>query len=302
MRRNDIFLAGMAFSYHLSRTAAVRTPDLAAHTADYWLHHFRHQQELCMHGKARGASKAVGCESLELFKKRKVGARRNLSAATASGKWWRAREWQALFSYSSWSSGLMCFYIWWWSHVASHPRWSRLLHLPGVPNIQIAMARCDSGTPTVHEGIPTFKNEKPVTQFINMSDIWLVSGGIPLSSADGFCCFKLQTAGVAMVFFKWVLSQCFLCLGQSPGQPDLGEGIELNWVEDGETVLETRVTATPTMYSADSLLQARPLRLSWPWRSLESDLGGSMGLSTPLSLNLLAGSMALRYELETGKC
>lgn len=107
-----------------------------------------------------------------------------------------------------------------------------------------------------------FKTEKPVTQVINMSDIWLVCGGIPLSSAADFCCFKLQTAGVAMVFLKWVLSQCFLCLGQSPGQPDLGEGIELNWVEVGETVLETRVTATPTIYSADSLLQARPLRLS----------------------------------------
>lgn len=59
-----------------------------------------------------------------------------------------------------------------------------------------------------------------------------------------------------------VLSQCYLCLCQSPGQPDLGEGIGLNSAEDGETVLEARVTAIPTIYSADSLLQAWSLGLS----------------------------------------
>lgn len=182
-----------------------------------------------------------------------------MSATIETGKWWRAWEWQGLFSYSSWGSGLMCFYICWWSHVASHSRWRKMLHLPGVPNRQIAMARCDSSTITVHEGIPiSVLRMKNRWHNSLMSDIWLVSGGIPLSWAADFYCFRLQTAGVGRVgamMLKWILSQCFLCLCESSGKPELREGIGLNSA-DGGTLLEARITAMSTVYSADSVLQA----------------------------------------------
>lgn len=226
-----------------------------------------------------------------------------MSAATATGRWWRAWEWQVLFSYSSWSSGVMCFYICWWSHVASHPRWSRLLHLPGVPNMQIAMARCDSSTITVHEGIPIFVSRmKNQWHNLLMSDSWLVSRGISLSSAADFCCFKLQTAGVAMVL-KWACLSVFSLLVPEPWTARPGRG---NWVK-----LSRRWRDRPGSRShchphhifrwqpAPSPVLRAP---SWPRRSLESDLGGSIVLSMSLSLNLLAGSMALWYEFEPGRC
>lgn len=146
--------------------------------------------------------------------------------------------------------------------MTSHPRWSRLWHLPGAPKMQIALARCDTSTITVHKGIPIFVLRKKKQWHDSLTpDIQLVPRGIPLSSTADFCCLKLQTAGVVMVF-TWVFSQCFLCLCRSPGQPDLGGEIGLNWAGGRETILQARATAIPIIYSVDSLLQAWALGLS----------------------------------------
>lgn len=121
--------------------------------------------------------------------------------------------------------GPVCFYICWWSHVASCPRWSRLLYLQGVPTMQITMARCDSSTITAHEGIPiSVLRMKNQWHNLLMSNIWLASRDISLFLAADFCCFTLQTAGIegrGMMLLKWVLPQCSFYLCQSPGQPGL---------------------------------------------------------------------------------
>lgn len=107
-----------------------------------------------MHGKVRGASKAVGYEYLELLKNRwGVGGRECRYSNREVMKNMGVTGSVQLFLLELWA-GLV--YTCWWSHVASPARWSRLLDLPGVPNVQIVMARCDSSTTTVHEGIPIF--------------------------------------------------------------------------------------------------------------------------------------------------
>lgn len=143
------------------------------------------------------------------------------------------------------------FPIHWGSHGPSYSMCSHLSQLPGVPNLRLPWPA--SSSVTVQEG-----RYNPL-----MTDIWLVSGDISVSSAADFCCLKLQTSRVGwvgVIVSKYVLSQCFLCLCRIRLFM-LVEDIAISWA-DGEAHLEGRITAIPTTHSADGLFQARWVGLS----------------------------------------
>lgn len=170
--------------------------------------------------------------------------------AASAGRPRRVWERVALYRYSPGAQG-WCFPIYCGSHGSSHPMWSHLSQLPGVPNLGPPWTA--PGSVTVQEG----------RYNLLMTEIWFVSGDISASSAADFCFLKQQTSGegwVGVFVSKYVLSLCFLCLCRIRLFM-LVEDIVISWA-DGEAHLEGRITAIPSTHSADSPFQAWCIGLS----------------------------------------